>query len=139
MIANWENPKDGNIEWEAGKQNRRIESPYDSQHILCENSWNMEKITLNLVVPEEGKHEEYQVTGDCTEIGSWKKSYKLKSNDKKNIVKYLDLHEQFQDKKYKIFSFTFEVYRAKPRIHYYYIKKGANLEIERKPGRRYAL
>lgn len=53
----------------------------------------MEKITLNLIVPDEGKHEEYSVVGDCKELGSWKKSYKLKTNDKKNVIKAFCLQQ----------------------------------------------
>ncbi len=51
----------------------------------------MEKITLNLMVPDDMKTEEYSVIGDCKELGSWKKSYKLNLNQKKNIIKNIHL------------------------------------------------
>lgn len=44
----------------------------------------MEKITLNLIVPDEGKNEEYSVIGDCKELGNWKKSFKMRLKTKKN-------------------------------------------------------
>jgi hypothetical protein len=50
VIANWDHPQNGKIEWEAGNINRIIENPCEPQHIICENMWNMEKITLNLMV-----------------------------------------------------------------------------------------
>lgn len=42
-------------------------------------------------------------------------------------------------KKYSVFSTSFEIFRGKPRIHYYYIKKHNGVEIERNPGRKYEL
>jgi len=36
--------------------NRKIEVGRHMNHIICENTWNMERITLNLLVPEEGKN-----------------------------------------------------------------------------------
>lgn len=50
----------------------------------------MERITLNLIVPQDGEKEEYSVVGDCKELGSWKKSYKLKQCDKKNADKIIN-------------------------------------------------
>lgn len=65
VIANWDQPLSGIVEWEAGAHNRSIEGPFTSEHLICENKWNMERITLNLLVPQPAKHEEYSVIGDC--------------------------------------------------------------------------
>jgi hypothetical protein len=51
----------------------------------------MEKITLNLIVPGDMKTEEYSVIGDCKELGSWKRNYKLNINEKKNVLKNFNI------------------------------------------------
>lgn len=38
----------GEIIWEVGKLDRRIQVETGKQHIICDNSWNKEKISLNL-------------------------------------------------------------------------------------------
>ena len=52
-IANWDNPHTGDIEWEAGTRNRVVDGSSSADHLICENTWNMERITLNLIVPKD--------------------------------------------------------------------------------------
>lgn len=92
---------------------------------------------MNLIVPEEDQ-QEFQVVGDCRELGAWKKSYNLTKCEKKNID-HIPQIKLIGMQKYNVYSLTFEIFRDKPKIHYYYIKRGSGCEIERHPGRKYEL
>lgn len=39
----------------------------------------------------------------------------------------------------KLFTVSFEVYRGKKKIHYYYMKKSDKVVVERQPGRKVEL
>jgi hypothetical protein len=89
----------------------------------------MEKITLNLLVPESAKNEEYSVIGDCKELGNWKKSFKLVLSKKQHHFHLSNLKTLDNKINYWTYSFTFKIFRGKSKIHYYYIKKTNSFEI----------
>lgn len=78
VIADWENPAEGAVEWEAGKTNRKINPDHAKGNAICENSWNMQKIKFNLFVPDGSElTAKYSVIGNCKELGGWKKPVEL--------------------------------------------------------------
>ena len=83
----------------------------------------MEKITLNLIVPGDMKTEEYSVIGDCKELGNWRRSLKMKLNYNKKLSCLQKLKEIDNDKKYAIYSLSFEIFRGKSKINYCYMRK----------------
>jgi hypothetical protein len=60
-------------------------------------------------------------------------------NKKRNPLQLGSLKTLDNKVNYSMYSFSFKIYRAKPKIHYYYIRKTHNFEIERHPGRKYEL
>ena len=129
------------MEWEAGESNRKIDLKRTEDHFFCENSWNMDKITLNLMVPSSiGSDQLYSVIGNCRELGAWKKPVRLQRKALTPAHTELLEGKVEEIEKIKLFTTTLEIYRGKPQIHYYYVKTEAEeVAIERHPGRKFEL
>ena len=87
-----------------------------------ENTWNMDTITLNLILKDHDYvGEDYHVIGNCKNLGDWKKTNKMSLVNSGTTPTTL-LKDEIGSN-FKIFSIKFEVYRGKKMIHYYYMKK----------------
>lgn len=134
VVALWDNPLHGDIIWEAGDHNRIIELKPSTNAYYSQSKWNMEKITLNLLLSRDEANEgtKYYVIGNCKELGNWTKPKLML--DGSNTIR-----RSKWDSEECVMKFDFEIYRGKSKFHYYYMKKNKEYTVQRHPGRKYYL